>query len=327
MYPFTYRRATALEETWNRKMGPHAKLIAGGTNLLDLMKLDIERPSELVDISRLPLSEISVDDEGLHIGAMASNSQVAYNAQVKEHYPLLSHAILAGASPQLRNMATVGGNLMQRTRCWYFYDTTTPCNKRDPGAGCSALHGINRQHAILGDSEHCIAVHPSDMCVGLAALEAVVEVSGPAGGRDIPFDQFHRLPENTPQLDTTLKHDEIITGIRLPPQGFAKHFSYVKVRERSSFAFALVAVAAGLEFDGERIAVARLALGGVAHKPWRDPQAEQILVGSPGNPESFQKTADFILRDARGQGHNDFKIVLARRAIVQALTQAAEGHR
>ena len=225
-------------------------------------------------------------------------------------------------------MATVGGNLMQRTRCCYFYDTATPCNKREPGTGCSAIAGFNRSHAILGTSEHCIASHPSDMCVALAALEAVVRVTGPGGERAIHFAEFHRLPGDTPNIDTNLRADEIITGVDLPAKGFAEHHSYLKVRDRASYAFALVSVAAALEMDGDTITEARLALGGVAHKPWRDPQAEKLLNGQSASRENFQRVAEALLRDAKGYGHNSFKIELAKRAIVRALSQAAfrEGH-
>jgi xanthine dehydrogenase YagS FAD-binding subunit len=301
-----------------------AKFIAGGTNLLDLMKENVERPIRLIDITRLPLAEIQPDaDGGLRIGALVTNTGVAYHQQVEQRYPLLSKAILAGASPQLRNMATVGGNLMQRTRCYYFYDTATPCNKREPGSGCSALHGFNRIHAILGASEHCIATHPSDMCVALAALQALIRVTGPRGDRVIPFDEFHRLPGDTPHIDTNLRPSEIITAVDLPARGFAEHHAYLKVRDRRSYAFALVSVAAGLEMDGQTIKEARLALGGIAHKPWRNRQVEELLSGKRATGENFARAADALLRDANGFGRNNFKVELARRAIVRALTQAA----
>jgi xanthine dehydrogenase YagS FAD-binding subunit len=302
------------------------KFIAGGTNLIDLMKENVERPTRLVDINRLPLAEIRPGpDGGLRLGALATNTDIAYHPDVERRYPLVSKAILAGASPQLRNMATVGGNLMQRTRCAYFYDTATPCNKREPGTGCPAIDGINRMHAILGTSEHCIAVHPSDMCVALAALEAVVRVTGPGGERAIPFAEFHRLPGDTPHVDTNLRHDEIITAVDLPAKGFAEHHAYLKVRDRTSYAFALVSVAAALEMDGGAIKEARLALGGVAHKPWRDRQAEALLQGKDATRDNFRPVAEALLRDAKGFGHNTFKIELARRAIVRALTQATAG--
>jgi xanthine dehydrogenase YagS FAD-binding subunit len=308
MNAFSYTRAgdvaAALREV---AADGAARFIAGGTNLLDLMKEDVARPSRLVDINHLPLRAVQPGpDGGLRLGALATNTDVAYHDEVGRRYPLLSRAILAGASPQLRNMATVGGNLMQRTRCSYFYDTATPCNKREPGAGCSALHGCNRMHAILGTSEHCIAVHPSDMCVALAALEAVVRVTGPGGERAIAFAEFHRLPVDTPHLDTNLADDEIITAVDLPAQGFPEHHAYLKVRDRASYAFALVSVAAALEMDGDTITEARLALGGVAHRPWRDRDAEALLQGQGATRDNFQRVADALLRDAKGFGHNDF---------------------
>ena len=325
MNPFTYTRANTVAIAV-REAGADgsAKFIAGGTNLLDLMKENVERPLRLIDITRLPLAEIQAGtDGGLRLGALVTNTDLAYDQQVERRYPLLSKAILAGASPQLRNMATVGGNLMQRTRCYYFYDTATPCNKRDPGAGCSALHGFNRIHAILGASEQCIATHPSDMCVALAALEAVVRVTGPDGDRAIPFAEFHRLPGDTPHIDTNLRTNEIITAVDLPPKGFAEHYAYLKVRDRASYAFALVSVAAALEMDGQTIKEARLVMGGVAHKPWRDRKVEELLLGNRATRESFGRAAEALLRDAKGYGQNNFKVELAKRAIVRALSQAA----
>jgi xanthine dehydrogenase YagS FAD-binding subunit len=325
--PFTYTRADSVPAAV-REAGADgsAKFIAGGTNLLDLMKENVERPLRLVDITRLPLAEIqSGADGGLRIGALVTNSDAAYHEQVERRYPLLSKAILAGATAQLRNMATVGGNLMQRTRCYYFYDTAAACNKREPGKGCDALHGFNRIHAILGASEQCIATHPSDMCVALTALEAIVRVTGPAGDRAIPFAEFHRLPGDTPNIDTNLRTGEIITAVDLPAKGFAEHYAYLKIRDRASYAFALVSVAAGLEMDGRTIKEARLALGGVAHKPWRDPQVEELLAGKSADRENFGRAAEALLHDAKGFGRNNFKIELARRAIVRALTQAAAG--
>jgi len=310
------------------EIGTHkaAKFIAGGTNLIDLMKYNVSRPNHLVDITRLPLNTIEeTPDGGLRLGALVTNAETAYNEHVEKRYPLLSSAILAGASPQLRNMATDGGNLLQRTRCYYFYDTATRCNKREPGTGCPAISGFNRIHAILGTSEHCIATHPSDMCVALAALEAVVQVTGANGERAIPFAEFHRLPNDTPQIDTNLHADEIITAIDLPKQGFAENYTYLKLRDRASYAFAFVSVAVALEMDGETIKEARLALGGVAHKPWRDTEAEGLLSGKPATRDNFQKVAEAITRDARGYGHNTFKIELAKRAVARALRQAAEG--
>ena len=327
MINFQYARANNVADAVRQiAADPAAKFIAGGTNLIDLMKEDVERPSRLIDISRLPLKTVEeTAGGGLRIGALVPNSDLAYHPLIEQRYPLLSSAILAGASQQLRNMASTGGNLLQRTRCYYFYDTATPCNKREPGSGCSAIKGFNRMHAILGTSEACIATHPSDMCVALAALEAKVYVVGPAGERAIAFADFHRLPGDTPQLDTNLNPNEIVTAVELPAQGFAKNYSYLKIRDRLSYAFALVSVAAALELEGGRIKQARLALGGVAHKPWRDPEAEATLRGQAADPVVFKRAADVLLRDAKGFAHNTFKIELARRAIVRTLTQAAQG--
>ncbi len=327
MINFEYARAADVADAVRQIAGnSEAKFIAGGTNLLDLMKYDVERPPRLIDISRLPLTEVEeTTDGGLKVGALVPNSDLAYHPLIAERYPLLGSAILAGASAQLRNMASTGGNLLQRTRCLYFYDVATPCNKRKPGSGCSAIGGINRMHAILGTSDACIATHPSDMCVAFAALEAKVHVAGPAGERVIAFEDFHRLPGDTPQRDTNLEKNEIITAVELPARGFAKNYSYLKIRDRLSYAFALVSVAAALELDGDTVKDARLALGGVAHKPWRDKTAEEAMRGKRASPETFKAAADLLLRGARGYGHNDFKIELARRAIVRTLTQAARG--
>ncbi|MBV8849341.1 MAG: xanthine dehydrogenase family protein subunit M [Methylobacteriaceae bacterium] len=305
---------------------PRAKFIAGGTNILDLMKYDVERPAHLIDISRLPLTGVEeTASGGMRIGALVPNSDLSYHPLIEARYPILASAIRAGASQQLRNMASTGGNLLQRTRCLYFYDVATPCNKRAPGSGCSAIDGINRQNAILGTSDACIATHPSDMCVALAVLEAKVHVAGPAGERVIAFEDFHRLPGKTPERDTNLAPNEIITAIELPARGFAKNYTYIKIRDRHSYAFALVSVAAALELEGKTIKEARLALGGVAHKPWRNKEVEATLNGQPATRESFRSAADALLRDAKGFGHNDFKVELARRAVVRALTQAAQG--
>jgi xanthine dehydrogenase YagS FAD-binding subunit len=327
MINFQYARASDVSDAVRQiAADPGAKFIAGGTNLIDLMKEDVERPSRLIDISRLPLKTVeATKDGGLRIGALVPNSDLAWHPLVEQRYPLLSSAILAGASAQLRNMASTGGNLLQRTRCYYFYDTATPCNKREPGSGCSAIGGVNRIHAILGSSEACIAVHPSDMCVALTALEARVHVAGPSGERVIAFAEFHRLPGDTPQRDSNLEPDEIITAVELPARGFAANYSYLKIRDRLSYAFALVSVAAALELDGGGIKEARLALGGVAHKPWRDPAAEDALRGKAPNEAAFQQAAGLLLREAKGFAHNSFKIDLARRAIVRTLTQAARG--
>jgi xanthine dehydrogenase YagS FAD-binding subunit len=327
MNNFNYVRATSVADAVNQmRASAGAKLIAGGTNLVDLIKEHVERPPCVIDITHLPLNRIEeTRDGGLRIGALVPNSDLAWHPLIGARYPMLASAILAGASPQLRNMATTGGNLLQRTRCLYFYDTTTPCNKREPGSGCSAIVGINRMHAILGTSEHCIATHPSDMCVALAALAARVLVTGSAGERTIAFADFHRLPGDTPHIDSNLRSDEIITAVELPPQGFARNYTYLKLRDRLSYAFALVSVAVGLELQGGTIKEARLALGGVAHKPWRDRAAEARLSGAQPTRENFVAAAQLVLRDARAFGHNDFKIELARRAIVRALTQAARG--
>lgn len=327
MKPFSYTRAETVDDAVAALVAnPQAQLIAGGTNLVDLMKYDVAQPEAIVDINRLPLKDIEdLPNGGIRIGALASNSAVAYDARIKARFPLLSSAILAGASPQLRNAATTGGNLLQRTRCYYFYDPSTPCNKREPGSGCSAIGGLNRIHAILGASDKCIAVHPSDMCVALAALDAVVEVEGPAGARQIAFADFHRLPGNEPERDNTLAHGEIVTGIRLEPNHFGGHHTYLKLRDRLSYAFALVSVAAAMEITNGRIVELRIALGGVAHKPWRDPLAEAEFSGAKADEATFQRVSDRLLAGSIGQGDNDFKIPLARKAIVRALTKAASG--
>jgi xanthine dehydrogenase YagS FAD-binding subunit len=327
MINFQYSRARDVADAVRQiAASPAAKFIAGGTNLVDLMKMDVERPEKLIDVSKLPLDKVEeTRGGGLRVGALVRNSDLAYHPLVERRYPVLSSALLAGASQQLRNMASVGGNLLQRTRCAYFYDVAMPCNKREPSSGCAAIDGHNRMHAILGKSEACIAVHPSDMCVALAVLDAVVHVAGPRGERSIAFPDFHRLPGDTPQRDTNLGPDELITAIELPPRGFATSYTYLKIRDRLSYAFALVSVAVGLELDGGTIREARFALGGVAHKPWRNAQAEAELRGQRPNAPTFARAADLVLRDAKGFGHNAFKIDLARRAIVRALSQAARG--
>jgi xanthine dehydrogenase YagS FAD-binding subunit len=326
MIGFDYARAHDVADAVRQiAVHPGARFIAGGTNLIDLMKQDVERPSRLIDISRLPLKKVEEAGGRLWIGALVPNSDLAWHPLVARRYPLLASAILAGASAQLRNMASTGGNLLQRTRCYYFYDVATPCNKRTPGSGCSAIGGLNRMHAILGTSNTCIATHPSDMCVALAALDATVHVTGPAGERDIAFADFHRLPGDTPQRDTNLEANEIVTAVELPSQGFAVNYSYLKIRDRLSYAFALVSVAAALELDGDTIKEARLALGGVAHRPWRDTFAEDALRGEKADRSTFARAADIVLRDAKGFAHNAFKLDLARRAIVRALRQAAAG--
>jgi xanthine dehydrogenase YagS FAD-binding subunit len=291
------------------------------------MKMGVETPNELVDINRLPLAQIEeLPDKGVRIGALARNSDVAKHELIKTRYPVLSEALLSGASPQLRNMATVGGNLLQRTRCYYFYDPAFPaCNKRKPGSGCGALEGYNRIHAILGQSEQCIATHPSDMCVALAALDAIVRVRGANGEREIAFGDFHRLPRNTPERDTNLAPDELIIAVDLPPMPFAARSHYLKVRDRASYAFALVSVAAALDIGpNKRIKDARVALGGVAHKPWRAHTAEKKLIGQDADEKTFRDAAEAELAPAKGYKYNSFKIELARRSIVQALSIVTE---
>ena len=326
MINFQYSRAADVDDALRQIASPGTKFVAGGTNLVDLMKMDVERPTKLIDITRLPFDKVEeMPGGGLRIGALVRNSDLAYNAIVERRYPMLSSALLAGASQQLRNMASVGGNLLQRTRCAYFYDIATHCNKRNPGTGCSAIGGVNRMNAILGTSEACIAVHPSDMCVALAALDAKVHVIGPHGEREILFGDFHRLPGETPQHETDLRAGELVTAVELPAQGFAANYTYLKIRDRLSYAFALVSVAVGLELDGSTIKEARFALGGVAHKPWRRPEAEATLRGKTADEIVFRQAADLAVRDAKGFGHNEFKIDLARRTIIRALFQAARG--
>lgn len=325
MTPFAYSRVADVPQALaDLAVSPHGKFLGGGTNLIDLMKMGVETPERVVDINRLPLDKVEElpGGKGVRIGALARNSDVAAHPLIRERYPVLSEAFLAGASPQLRNMATVGGNLLQRTRCYYFYDPAFPsCNKRQPGSGCGALKGFNRMHAILGQSEHCIATHPSDMCVALAALDAVVRVTGPKGEREIAFPDFHRLPGDTPEHETNLEPDELIIAVDLPASAFAARSHYLKVRDRASYAFALVSVAAAVELQPDgKIAAARVALGGVAHKPWRALEAEQALVGQKPGEASFLAAANAALAGAKGYEHNSFKIELARRSIVRALT-------
>jgi xanthine dehydrogenase YagS FAD-binding subunit len=323
MNNFTYTHATDIDDAVHEIAGhPETRFIAGGTNLIDLMKEDVMRPDHLIDINGLHLHNIEqLEDGRLFLGALVTNADTAWHPAVEQYYPLLSMAILAGASPQLRNMATNGGNLMQRTRCYYFYDKATPCNKRAPGSGCSAINGYNRIHAILGTSEHCIATHPSDMCVALRALNAVVQVRGSLGERLIPIEDFHRLPGDTPHIDNNLQQDELITGVILPHETFS-HYKYLKVRDRASYAFALVSVAVALQLEDGIIKDIRLALGGVAHKPWRNGEAEAWLTGRPATEENFATAANMILEEALTFGTNDFKPVLAKRAIIRACTDA-----
>lgn len=326
MQPFEYQRVHNLQEAVSAVGAARsAKFLAGGTNLVDLMKQEVELPAHLIDINRLDLAKIEALPDGrVRLGALARNSDTADHPLVRERYPLLAKAILAGASPQLRNAATNGGNLLQRTRCYYFYDPAfAQCNKRKPGSGCPAIHGYNRIHAILGTSTECIATHPSDMCVALAALGATVVVRGAQGERTIPFADFHRLPGNTPQTDTDLRADELILAIDLPASPYAAHSAYVKVRDRGSYAFALVSAAAALESSDGLIHSARLALGGVAHKPWRSEKAEALLAGKPTGEEAYRAAANEVLAGAKIYEHNAFKLTMAKETIVRAFTLAA----
>ena len=322
MKAFTYQRADTTARAAAAALKPGAKIIAGGTNLLDLMKLQVETPSALIDINRLPLDKIEdTSDGGLRVGALVRNSDLAADARVRQRYGVLSRALLAGASAQLRNKATTGGNLLQRTRCYYFYDITKPCNKRSPGSGCAALAGFNRIHAILGASDQCIATHPSDMAVAMRALDAKVETVNREGeARVIPIAEFHRLPAKTPEIETSLKSGEIITAVTLPPPPPGVQV-YRKVRDRASYAFALVSVAAIIDSAQGKIRSARLAFGGLAQKPWRAPQAEEKLAGAPANTASFNAAADAVLKGARGYGGNDFKIPLTRRTLHGVLAE------
>ncbi len=326
MNNFGYLRAGDVAEAVQAGTTPQVQYLAGGTNLLDLMKYEVAHPAALVDINRLPLRGIEEHAGGLRLGALVTNAETAYDARVQARYPLLSSTILAGASAQLRNAATNGGNLNQRTRCVYFYDTASPCNKRVPGSGCAARGGVNREHAILGTSPQCIATFPSDMCVALTVLDARVHLTGPTGPRVVPIAEYHRLPGDEPWRDNTLQAGELVTAIDLPAEDFTQHYTYLKIRDRLSYAFALVSVAVVMRLESSgRIAEARIALGGVAHKPWRVPAAEASLRGQLPSPEVFGAAAARILAGAVGQGENDFKIELAHRAIVRACGQAANG--
>lgn len=323
MINFEYSRVSSVKAAIDTLVkNPSAGFIAGGTNLVDLMKKGVMSPTRLIDINNLPLKQVEETAEGLSIGALAINSEVAGNPLVQEKYPLLAMAFKAGASAQLRNMATVGGNMMQRTRCGYFYDTAMPCNKRQPGSGCGAIGGYNRMHAIFGTSSQCIAVHPSDMCVALAALDTTVQVAGPKGERKILFTDFHRLPGTTPEKDNTLQKGELITGITIPANPYTKNVYYLKIRDRASYAFALVSVAAALELDGDTVRSARLAMGGVAHKPWRLSAAEKFLAGKKATAENFKQAATLSMQGAKSFGQNDFKLKMTPVAIVEALTKA-----
>jgi len=332
MRPFKYTpTSTVSAATQKIFANPGAKYLAGGTNLLDLMKEDVEQPNELIDISRLKLTGVKTivdgtNQGGVLLGALDKNTDTANHPLIRQNFPLLSQAILAGASAQIRNMASNGGNINQRTRCPYFYEVSMPCNKREPGTGCGAIKGINRMHAILGWSEQCVAVHPSDMCIALAALDAVVKVQGPDGkARTIPFLDYHRLPADTPQKDNTLNPGELITAIEIPKNNFANTSYYLKVRDRASYAFALVSVAAALELDGNQIKQVRVALGGMAHKPWRATAAEKFLVGKEATEANFKAAAALEMKQAKPLEHNEFKVELGQRAIARALMQAKTG--
>jgi xanthine dehydrogenase YagS FAD-binding subunit len=330
MRPFDYSTATDITEaTRLGAASPSTRFIAGGTTLVDLMKLDVETPSRLVDINRLGarhayMNEVApLPDGGLRIGALVRNSDLAWSTVVKERYPVLSEALLAGASGQIRNMASVGGNLMQRTRCYYFRDRAMPCNKREPGSGCSAIEGHNRIHAVLGTSSRCIATSPGDMPVALAALGAIVRLSGPEGERTIPLVDFHLLPGEHPERETMLQPGEMITAVDVPSLPWARRSHYRKVRDRASYAFALASAAVALDLDGTRIRDARVALGGVGTKPWRSREAERALVGRSATPATFRAAAEEALRGATAYPENGFKIELAKRTMVRALTTVA----
>lgn len=323
MRPFQYARAGSSKEAV-AEVSAHegARFLAGGTNLLDLLKYNVVQADRLVDLKRLELREVRAEGSGIRLGALAHNSDTANHPLVRENYPLLSQAILAGASAQIRNMASNGGNLMQRTRCPYFYDTALPCNKRTQGSGCGARHGSNRTHALFGWSEKCVATHPSDLCVALAALDAQVHTDQ----RTIALEDFHRLPGDTPAQDTNLKHGELIEWIFVPSNAFAKHSCYLKVRDRASYAFALISVAAALELNGGVIQDLRLALGGVAHKPWRARKAEALLRGQQASEANFLAAAAAEMEDAKALEHNAYKIPMARNAMVVALQSAVSGN-
>jgi len=321
MQPFEYSRAADAAHALTAGAKPQTKFVAGGTNLIDLMKCEVERPARLVDINALPLATVEAVKGGIRIGALARMSDVAANALVRQHAPAISQALLASASPQLRNAASIGGNLMQRTRCPYFRELTwTPCNKRNPGSGCSAIDGDNRMHAILGTSEHCIATHPSDFAVAVAALDGVIALRGPNGERHVAAVDFHLLPDGTPHLEHALKHGELITSVFIPDAPHARQSSYLKIRDRASYEFALASAAVGLQVENGVIRSARVALGGVGTKPWRAKAAEGVLTGEQASIDVFRRAADAEMSKAHGYGHNDFKIELAKRTLVRALT-------
>jgi len=322
MEPFKFLRAESNASALTAARSRDTKYIAGGTNLLDLMKLNIEKPTQLIDINRLPLTRVEeLPNGGVRIGSLVKNSDLAYHPLIKKKYPVLSEALLAGASPQLRNMASVGGNLMQRTRCPYFYSTDFACNKRKPGSGCAAVDGYNRSNAVLGTSDKCIATHPSDMCVALAALGATIHVQGEAGTRIIPFNEFHLLPGQTPHLEHALKAGELITHVEIPAIPYASRSHYLKVRDRQSYEFALASAAVILNIKNGKVENAHIALGGVGTKPWRSSAAEKALTGMSANEQNYQKAADAALDQAKGYRDNTFKIELAKRTLVRALTK------
>ncbi len=326
MKRFTYQRVQSLQEATQTLTQAKTVAIAGGTNLLDRMKVFLDEPDQLIDISRLNFNQITSTSQGsLRIGALVRNTQLADDVTVRQNYPLLSRAILSGASQQIRNLATIGGNILQRTRCPYYYDTGFACNKRKPGSGCPAATGLNRMNAILGASDQCVAVHPSDMCVALAALDAIVEIEGSKGKRQIPFTDLHRLPGNQPQFDTVLQPSELITAVILPPMSSAKSGVYLKLRDRTSYAFALVSVAAIVEMSQNKIKTVRLALGGVAHKPWRATTAEQFLIGKSVDDATIQQAANLALQGAKPLEHNGFKVEMTKRAIRRAIGISANG--
>jgi len=328
MLPFEYAKARNENDAMDRVRASKAAFVAGGTTLIDLMKLNVMLPAMLVDINGLPLDKIEVlPDGGLRIGAMVRNSDMAHHAEVIKRFPVLSQAVLAGASAQLRNMATTGGNLMQRTRCYYFRDTAYACNKRQPGSGCAAIDGFNRIHAVLGGSDQCIATHPSDMAVALVALDAVVHIKGPSGGeRKVAAGDFHLLPGSTPHKETVVEPGELITYVTIPNSKFAARSAYVKLRDRASYEFALASAAAALDFQGNKIHAARLVLGGVATKPWRSPEAEHVLTGSAADEKTFHAAAEAAMKPAVAHKYNGFKIELAKRAIVRALAGVAQSN-
>jgi xanthine dehydrogenase YagS FAD-binding subunit len=323
MIPFRYVAAIDEQSARASAASADARYLAGGTTLVDLMKLEVERPAVVVDINRLALGDIrELPDGSVRVGGLVRNSDMAHHALIQSRYPVLSQAILAGASGQIRNMATTGGNLLQRTRCYYFRDTSAACNKRTPGSGCGAIEGCNRIHAVLGTSEHCIATHPSDMCVALAALDAVVRLSGPHGERTIPLTEFHLLPGDHPERESVIEPGELITAVDLPPLSFAARSVYVKVRDRASYAFALASAAVALDLHDDVVRDARIALGGVATKPWRAREAERLLAGRRADRSSFRAAAEAAVAGAVPRAHNRFKIELAARTVVRALTRA-----